>query len=68
MPVISASTVMSLSPRLSTVSIMPRIEARAPERTETSRGLLPSPKVLPPAIRPTAASAVSTSPEPRPAR
>ena len=34
----SASTVSSLRPRLSTVSIMPGIEARAPERTETSSG------------------------------
>jgi hypothetical protein len=39
----SASTVLSLRPRLSTVSIMPGIEARAPERTETSSGLAASP-------------------------
>jgi hypothetical protein len=43
----SASTVSSLSPRLSTVSIMPGIEARAPERTETSSGLARSPKRRP---------------------
>ena len=33
------STVSSLRPRLRTVSIMPGIEARAPERTETSSGI-----------------------------
>ena len=55
----SASTVSSLRPRLSTVSIMPGIEARAPERTDTRSGLLLSPKVLP-VMRPTAASAFST--------
>jgi len=41
---------------------MPGIEARAPERTETSSGFVASPKIFPPAIRPTSASAVSTSP------
>ena len=49
-PLASASTVSSLRPRLSTVSIMPGIEARAPERTETRSGLSASPKVRP-AIR-----------------
>ena len=38
------STVSSLRPRLRMVSIMPGIEARAPERTETSSGLAASPK------------------------
>ena len=33
-----APTVASLRPRLRTVSIMPGIETRAPERTETSSG------------------------------
>ncbi len=42
------------------VSIMPGIEARAPERTETSSGAAASPKVAPTA-RPTCASAASTS-------
>ena len=40
---------------MSTVSIMPGIEARAPERTETSSGALPSPKPRP-VMRPTSAS------------
>ena len=43
----SPSTVSSLRPRLSTVSIMPGIEARAPERTETSSGRSGSPKLAP---------------------
>ncbi len=47
-----ASTVTSLRPRLRTVSIMPGIEARAPERTDTSSGFSGSPKVLP-AMTPT---------------
>ena len=55
----SASAVASLRPRLSTVSIMPGIEARAPERTETSSGLSRSPKVLP-VMRPICASAAAT--------
>ncbi len=38
---------------------MPGIEARAPERTETSKGLLVSPNFLP-VMRPTWASAFST--------
>ena len=38
---------VSLSPRLSTVSIMPGIENLAPERTETSRGFLASPNRRP---------------------
>jgi len=43
-----------------TVSIMPGIEARAPERTETSSGLLASPNVRPTTCS-TDASALSTS-------
>ena len=43
----SASTVSSLRPRLRTVSIMPGIEARAPERTETRSGASSSPKRRP---------------------
>ena len=39
------STVSSLRPRLRTVSIMPGIETRAPERTETSSGLAASPNL-----------------------
>ena len=42
------------------VSIMPGMEARAPERTETSSGAATSPKVAPTAL-PTTASAASTS-------
>ena len=42
------------------VSIMPGMEARAPERTETSSGAATSPKVAPTAL-PTMASAASTS-------
>ena len=42
LPVLRARlrTVSSLRPRLRTVSIMPGMEARAPERTETSSGSL----------------------------
>jgi hypothetical protein len=40
-------TVSSLRPRFRTVSIMPGIEARAPERTESSSGSEESPNVLP---------------------
>ncbi len=43
----SASRVSSLSPTLSTVSIMPGIESAAPERTETSTGDGPLPNVAP---------------------
>ncbi len=39
--------VVSLRPRLRTVSIMPGIEALAPERTESSSGSDGSPKRLP---------------------
>ena len=42
------------------VSIMPGIDARAPERTETSSGERASPNVAPTAL-PTCASAASTS-------
>jgi hypothetical protein len=41
------STVSSLRPRLRTVSIIPGMETRAPERTETSSGSAGSPKRLP---------------------
>ena len=40
-------TVSSLRPRLRTVSIIPGIDTRAPERTETSSGSAASPKLLP---------------------
>ena len=40
------STVASFRPRFSTVSIMPGMETRAPERTETSSGLWWSPKLV----------------------
>ena len=43
--VATATTVVSLRPRLSTVSIMPGIEALAPERTETRSGFLASPNL-----------------------
>ena len=43
----SASTVWSFRPRLRIVSIMPGIESRAPERTETSSGFFRSPNFLP---------------------
>jgi hypothetical protein len=42
------------------VSIMPGMEACAPERTDTSNGAATSPKVAPTAL-PTSASAASTS-------
>ena len=38
---------MSFRPMLSTVSIMPGIESRAPERQETSSGFLASPNLAP---------------------
>ena len=41
------STVLSLSPRLRTVSIMPGMETRAPERTESSSGFSTSPSSRP---------------------
>ena len=41
------ATVPSLRPRLSTVSIIPGMDSRAPERTDTSSGLSPSPKRRP---------------------
>ncbi len=41
------ATVSSLRPRFSTVSIMPGIDARAPERTETSSGFVGSPNFRP---------------------
>ena len=41
------STTCSFRPRLRMVSIMPGIEARAPERTETRRGFSRSPNFLP---------------------
>ena len=44
---ISVSTTVSLIPRLRIVSIMPGMEARAPERTETSSGTSGSPNFLP---------------------
>ena len=40
-------SVSGFRPTLSTVSIMPGIEARAPERTETSSGFDGSPNFLP---------------------
>src|SRR5665647_1793101 len=40
-------TVVSLRPRLRMVSIMPGMEARAPERTEISSGSAASPNFLP---------------------
>ena len=48
-PVCSANpcTVSSLRPRFRTVSIMPGIENAAPDRTETSSGLLASPNFFP---------------------
>ena len=41
------STTSSFRPRFRIVSIMPGIDARAPERTETSRGFSRSPNFLP---------------------
>ena len=43
----SPSTDSSLSPRFRTVSSIPGIDSRAPERTDTSSGSSPSPKRLP---------------------
>ena len=56
----SAALVSSLRPRFSTVSIIPGIDAAAPERTETRSGVvgLPSRFPIPSSI---AASAASTS-------
>ena len=42
-----AFTVVSLRPMLRTVSIMPGIESRAPERQETSSGFVASPNLAP---------------------
>ena len=55
----SPATDSSLRPRLRTVSSIPGIETRAPERTETNRGSSGSPSRLP-ALRSSAASASST--------
>ena len=44
---IMAATTSSFKPRFRMVSIMPGMEARAPERTETSRGFLRAPNFLP---------------------
>ncbi len=46
----SPITVWSVRPRLSTVSIMPGIETRAPERTDTSSGFFASPNLRPSAF------------------
>ena len=51
----------SLRPRLSTVSIIPGIETRAPERTETRSGLAASPKPFPASLS-TFASAEAIAP------
>ena len=45
--VATASTAWSFIPRLRIVSIMPGIEARAPERTDTSSGISLSPNFIP---------------------
>jgi hypothetical protein len=46
--VFEGEDVSSLMPRLRMVSIMPGIESRAPERTETSRGMaVLSPNLVP---------------------
>ena len=52
LPLISASpfTVSSVSPRFSTVSIIPGIETRAPDRTDTSSGFFASPNLRPSAF------------------
>ena len=42
-----ASATSGVIPTFKTVSIMPGIECLAPDRTETSRGLLASPKFFP---------------------
>ena len=44
---ISTWTTSSLRPKFRMVSIMPGMEARAPERTETSRGFSRSPNFFP---------------------
>ena len=41
------STVRSFNPTFKTVSIIPGIDARAPERTETSNGFAGSPNRMP---------------------
>ena len=43
----TASTASSFMPRLRIVSIMPGIEARAPERTDTRSGISRSPNFMP---------------------
>ena len=43
----SPSTISSLMPRLSRVSIIPGMETEAPERTETSKGLTGLPNSAP---------------------
>ena len=50
----TASTVSSLSPTSSTVSIMPGIDTAAPDRTETNKG-----RRVDPSCRPVAASSSS---------
>lgn len=47
LPAIIAATTSSLRPRLRIVSIIPGIEALAPERTDTRRGFLRSPNFFP---------------------
>ena len=42
-----AASTSSVMPRLRTVSIIPGIEARPPERTDTSNGFFESPNALP---------------------
>jgi len=54
-------TLTSLSPTLSTVSIMPGIENFAPERTETSSGSSGSPSRLPIAFSTVAMCSVTSS-------
>jgi hypothetical protein len=56
----SPFTVTSVSPRFSTVSIMPGMLARAPERTDRSRGFAGDPKSAP-MIFSTRARATSTA-------
>src|SRR3546814_13416913 len=60
------TTVLSLSPRLRTVSIIPGIDTRAPERTETSTGSAAPPQRLPviPSICATPAPPPPTRPAP----
>ena len=57
---ISAGSVFALRPMFNTVSIMPGIERRAPDRTDISSGFLASPYFLPIAFS-TFAMALSTS-------